>query len=156
MITSVIEENIVETSEGTLPAPEWEQFLFVLDEKLNYTPYLVCKGKKKFYKVNIWTLTEKVDKWYASPRITTQITSASANRKLSILASGKPCERERAYTVMFGDGVMDLDDPNIPIGTLLSDCVVSDGEEAFTRPTEEQIKKIYSRFETAEAEQEKE
>lgn len=147
MITGILEEEpVMETIGERMPAPDWEQYLFVLDEKLHYTPYLVCKSKKRFYTINVWTLTEKEDKWYASPRIMSQITSASARKKLTALAAGKPYRGEKAYAVTAGDGVVDLDDPNIPLETVLADCVVHCDEESFMRPSNEQLEKIRSRF----------
>lgn len=123
--------------------PQWEMYLFVLDENLRYMPYLV--GHKRFYVINIWTLTQKEDnKWYASPRVTSEITSRTLKEKLKTLVQNNNCGELRSYQVPIKDNPeIALSDPNLPLDVITKDCVISTGTEGnFIRLSAIEIKKI--------------
>lgn len=143
------EETEIKSDEAQerLKAPEWKAYIFVLDRTLNFTPYIVSQGGK-FYKVNIWTLAEQNDKWFASPRVTTQITSSTAKSMLTTLLNDGKYKDASAYIIPFSDkGILDLDDLNVPLETVLADCVMQGEEDnSFIRPSCELLAKIRSRF----------
>lgn len=144
MATEVIREPSVHKEE-TIQNPQWEMYLFVLDESLKYTAYLVCKGRKRFYKINIWTLTKKEgDKWYTSPRITSEITSRSLKQKLKALTEADRFGNYRSYRVpITGEMEISVNDPNLPLDVIMEDCVVNKGIDGnFTRIDKEELKKL--------------
>lgn len=133
------------TETEEIKSPQWEMYLFVLDEKLKYTPYLVCQGHKRFYLINIWTLTKKEDnKWYASPRITSEITTRSLKQKLKALTETNKYEELRSYSVPIKDSPeIALSDPYLPLDVITNDCVISTGTDgSFIRPSKIELQKI--------------